>query len=50
MPNLIGVEVDHVAVIDFEGFKRMTDAVGGVDVNVEELGEAIREDKLDTYE
>ncbi len=36
MQNLLGVSVDHVALIDFEGFKSMTDAVGGVDVNVEE--------------
>ncbi|AXG12805.1 LCP family protein [Intrasporangium calvum] len=36
MQNLLGVEVDHVAMVDFEGFKRMTDAVGGVDVKVEE--------------
>lgn len=36
MQNLLGVEIDHVAMVDFEGFKRMTDAVGGVDVNVEE--------------
>ncbi len=33
---LIGVPVDHVALIDFEGFKSMTDAVGGVDVDVAE--------------
>jgi LCP family protein required for cell wall assembly len=36
MQNLLGITIDHVAVIDFEGFKRMTDAVGGVEVNVEE--------------
>jgi LCP family protein required for cell wall assembly len=36
MQNLLGIEVDHVAMVDFEGFKRMTDAVGGVDVKVEE--------------
>ncbi|KQZ90122.1 transcriptional regulator [Phycicoccus sp. Root563] len=34
--GLVGVPVDHVAIIDFEGFKRMTDAVGGVNVYVEE--------------
>lgn len=39
MQNMLGVEIDHVAVIDFEGFKRMTDAVGGVDVMVEEASE-----------
>ena len=39
MQDLLGVEIDHVAIIDFEGFKRMTDAVGGVEVNVEEASE-----------
>lgn len=34
--RLVGVPVDHVAMVGFEGFKRMTDAVGGVDVLVEE--------------
>jgi polyisoprenyl-teichoic acid--peptidoglycan teichoic acid transferase len=34
--GLVGVPVDHVAMVDFEGFKRMTDAVGGVNVYVEE--------------
>ena len=36
MQNLLGVKIDHVAVTGFENFKAMTDAVGGVDVNVEE--------------
>ncbi|WP_347353906.1 LCP family protein [Intrasporangium sp.] len=36
MQDMLGVEIDHVAVIGFEGFKRMTDAVGGVDVDVAE--------------
>ncbi|MDN5790605.1 MAG: LCP family protein [Micrococcales bacterium] len=36
MQNLLGVDIDHVAVVGFEGFKAMTDAVGGVDVAVEE--------------
>jgi len=39
MQNLLGVEIDHVAMVDFEGFKRMTDAVGGVEVNVQEASE-----------
>jgi len=34
--TLIGVRIDHVGLIGFEGFKSMTDAVGGVDVVVEE--------------
>lgn len=36
MQQMLGVRVDHVAMLGFEGFKAMTDAVGGVDVNVEE--------------
>lgn len=33
---LIGVPVDHVVIVDFESFKAMTDAVGGVEVEVDE--------------
>ena len=36
LQQLTGAHVDHVAVIGFDGFKTMTDAVGGVDVYVEE--------------
>jgi LCP family protein required for cell wall assembly len=36
LQNLTAVHVDHVAKIGFEGFKNMTDAVGGVDVYVAE--------------
>lgn len=32
--GILGVPVDHVAVIDFQGFKSMTDALGGVEVDV----------------
>jgi LCP family protein required for cell wall assembly len=39
MQNMLGIQVDHVAMLGFEGFKRMTDAVGGVDVEVEEASE-----------
>lgn len=31
--SLIGVRVDHVALMDFAGFQAVTDALGGVDVN-----------------
>lgn len=31
--GLLGVRIDHVAVIDFEGFKGVTDALGGVDLD-----------------
>lgn len=36
MQQLVGVTIDHVAVVGFEGFEDMTDAVGGVDVYAEE--------------
>jgi polyisoprenyl-teichoic acid--peptidoglycan teichoic acid transferase len=36
LQNLTGAHIDHVAKIGFEGFKAMTDAVGGVDVYVAE--------------
>lgn len=36
MQNMLGVDIDHVAVVGFDGFKAMTDAVGGVDVAVEQ--------------
>jgi polyisoprenyl-teichoic acid--peptidoglycan teichoic acid transferase len=36
MQNMLGIRIDHVAELGFEQFKRMTDAVGGVDVFVEE--------------
>jgi LCP family protein required for cell wall assembly len=39
MQNMLGIRIDHVAMLGFEGFKSMTDAVGGVDVNVEEASE-----------
>jgi LCP family protein required for cell wall assembly len=32
--QLTRVHIDHFAVIDFAGFAQMTDAVGGIDVNV----------------
>lgn len=34
--KLTGIRVDHLAVIDWEGFKALTDHVGGVDINVPE--------------
>ena len=36
LQNLVDVPLDHVALIGFDGFKAMTDAVGGVDVYAEE--------------
>lgn len=32
--SLTKIRVDHFAVIDFSGFQALTDAVGGIDVNV----------------
>lgn len=34
--GLLGVPVDEVAIVDFESFKAMTDAIGGVQVDVAE--------------
>ena len=31
-----GVRMDHVVLIDFAGFKKVIDALGGVDMNVEQ--------------
>ncbi|GAA4867407.1 LCP family protein [Serinicoccus chungangensis] len=33
---LIDVPIDHVVIVNFESFRAMTDAIGGVDVNVAE--------------
>ncbi len=32
--QFLGVEVDHVAIVNFTGFEKLIDAVGGVKVNV----------------
>lgn len=32
LENLVGVNIDHLAVIDFEGFNGLTEALGGVQV------------------
>lgn len=34
--SVTGVRIDHFALVDFAGFKSMTDALGGVDVDVAE--------------
>ncbi|MFB7762786.1 LCP family protein [Streptomyces xiamenensis] len=42
--NLTGIRVDHLAVIDWTGFRALTDAVGGVTLDGERLdGEAALE-------
>ncbi len=40
LQNLLGVRIDHVARTDFDGFKGMVDAVGGVRVYAEEGNDA----------
>jgi LCP family protein required for cell wall assembly len=32
--RFLGIDVNHVMVVDFKGFPRLVDAVGGVDMNV----------------
>ncbi|HET7589972.1 MAG TPA: LCP family protein [Solirubrobacterales bacterium] len=32
--QFLGIQIDHVAIIDFTGFEKLIDAVGGVEVNV----------------
>jgi LCP family protein required for cell wall assembly len=39
--SLVDVPIDHVAIVGFEGFKAMTDAVGGVDVYAEEASTSL---------
>lgn len=34
--ELTGLRIDHVGVVDFEGFVQMTDALGGVEITVPE--------------
>lgn len=33
--DYLKIKIDHVAIIDFDGFKELTDALGGVDVNAQ---------------
>ena len=49
--NLVDVPIDHAAVIGFEGFAAMTDAVGGVDVYAEEasVDEVYNEDRTEKW-
>ena len=34
MKRLIGLPIDHVVVVDFDGFKELIDAIGGIEVTV----------------
>ncbi len=42
--DFTGIEIDHFAVFDFEGFQQVIDRVGGVEICVEH---AVRDDKPD---
>jgi LCP family protein required for cell wall assembly len=33
--RFLGIDIDHVVIIDFEGFQDLIDAIGGVEVNVD---------------
>ncbi|MFJ3791930.1 LCP family protein [Kitasatospora sp. NPDC090091] len=41
--NLTGIRIDHLAVIDWNGFRALTDAVGGVDITIPRTIEAVGE-------
>jgi LCP family protein required for cell wall assembly len=41
--NYTGVHIDHVALVDFGGFVAVTDAVGGVEMTVEQTFTSIHE-------
>jgi LCP family protein required for cell wall assembly len=32
--QFLGIQIDHLAIVDFTGFEKLIDAVGGVEVNV----------------
>lgn len=32
--SLLGINIDHTVMVDFNGFKMLTDGLGGIDVNV----------------
>src|SRR5699024_4791673 len=36
--KLTGIRIDHLAMIDFEGFKQLTDALGGVTIDIADSG------------
>ncbi|WP_030263045.1 LCP family protein [Streptomyces sp. NRRL B-24484] len=38
--DLTGIRIDHLAVIDWNGFRALTDAVGGVDITIPKTIEA----------
>jgi len=38
LEDTLGIYIDHVAVVDFEGFKGITDTIGGVDLETADGG------------
>ena len=49
--KLVDVPIDHMAVIGFQGFQAMTDAIGGVDVYAEEasVDEVYNDDQTERW-
>ncbi|WP_307813561.1 LCP family protein [Streptomyces sp. N35] len=47
--RLTKVEIDHLAVIDWNGFKKLTDSVGGVDLSVNGVKEHMSGDEALKY-
>ncbi len=43
---LLGAHIDHTVMLDFQGFAAMTDALGGVDVNIKQPFTATADDKV----
>ncbi|MEV5051542.1 LCP family protein [Arthrobacter sp. LAR12-1-1.1] len=43
---LLGQHIDHTVMLDFQGFAAMTDALGGVDVNVKRAFTSTADDKV----
>ncbi len=33
--DLLGIDIDYYVIVDFAGFSRVVDAIGGVDINIE---------------
>jgi LCP family protein required for cell wall assembly len=44
--TLLGRHIDHTVMLDFQGFAALTDALGGVDVNVEQAFTSTADDKV----
>jgi LCP family protein required for cell wall assembly len=44
--TLLGAHIDHTVMLDFQGFAALTDALGGVDVDVKQPFTATADDKV----